>query len=405
MHRNDSPYQLQYFLRERTKELTALHKTARLMQDDSRPIADLLAEVANLLPQAWQFPEITGTRIAVGGIEVKTPNFRLTPWMISSEIQLISGDAGSIEVVYLEERPVSVEGPFLVEERELIDSLSEMLRNYLQHRIAIEEIKRSNDNLERLVQERTLELSSTNAALQLQIQEHERARREIVAYQNQLRKLAAELSLSEARDRRAIASDLHDHIGQALAFIRMKVSGFSGESVFCGFEESTSEILSLLDQTIQYTRTLTFQISPPVLYELGLSPALDWLAEQFSKKHRFQVETTIQPDVPRLPEEIEVFAFRSVQEILTNAVKHAQAKHVSIKLALNNGALELCVADDGIGFAPNRSDSNTTDGGFGLFSIRERLVHLGGSIRIVSAPGKGAQLTLHIPTTQGLDKK
>lgn len=181
----------------------------------------------------------------------------------------------------------------------------------------------------------------------------------------------------------------------------MKVSGFSGESVFCGFEESTSEILTLLDQTIQYTRSLTFQISPPVLYELGLGPSLDWLAEQFTKKHRIQVKTFIQNDVPRLPEEIEVFAFRSVQEILTNAVKHAQAKRVEMKLSLGNGTLELSVSDDGVGFPPDKSNSDSTDGGFGLFSIRERLMHLGGSIRIDSSPKQGARVTLSIPVTSG----
>lgn len=397
MRFSDSPNQLQFFLRERTKELTALHKTARLMQDDSLPIADLLSEVVVLLPPAWQYPEVTAARISIGGLDIKTPEFRGSPWMMSAEIQIIGGEPGSIEVVYLEERPDSVEGPFLAEERELIESLAEMLRNYLQHRLAIEEIKKANDNLERLVQERTLELSTTNAALQSQILEHERAQQEIVAYQKQLRKLAAELSLSEARDRRAIASDLHDHIGQALAFIRMKVSGFRGETVFCGFEESTSEILALLDQTIQYTRTLTFQISPPVLYELGLGASLDWLAEQFTKKHHFKVETVIPRNIGRLPEEIEVFAFRSVQEILTNAVKHAKANRVQIKLGLVANNLEITAEDDGIGFTPRQTDSGPADGGFGLFSIRERLTHLGGSIQIDSAPGKGARLKLRIP--------
>lgn len=401
MHRNDSPHQLQYFLRERTKELTALHKTARLMQDDSRPIAELLAEVVNLLPPAWQYPEVTVGRIAVNGLEVTTRNFNRGKWMMTAPIQFAGGVTGLIEVGYLEERPPSVEGPFLAEERELLDSLADMLRNYLQYRMAIDEIKRANDNLERLVQERTIELSNTNAALQLQIQEHENARREIVAYQKQLRKLAAELSLSEARDRRSIASDLHDHIGQALAFIRLKISGFSGESVFCGFEESTSEILTLLDQTIQYTRSLTFQISPPVLYELGLGPALDWLAEQFTKKHRMEVKTIVQGEVPRLAEEIEVFAFRSVQEILTNAVKHAQANKITVKLSLGEGTLELSVSDNGVGFPAIRSNSNSTDGGFGLFSIRERLMHLGGSITIDSSPNQGACVTLLIPAISG----
>lgn len=174
MHRNDSPHQLQYFLRERTKELTALHKTARLMQDDSRPIVELLTEVVNLLPPAWQYPEVTVARIAVNGFDVTTRDFDRSAWMMTAPIQFVGGAAGLIEVGYVEERSPAVEGPFLAEERELLDSLADMLRNYLQYRMAIEEIKKSNDNLERLVLERTLELSNTNVALQLQIQEHEK---------------------------------------------------------------------------------------------------------------------------------------------------------------------------------------------------------------------------------------
>lgn len=402
MQQPESPSLLQYILGERIKELTALHKTARLMRDDSRPIIDLLTEVANVLRTAWQYPEITAARISLNGLDVQTPNFRVSPWMLTAEIHIAGGEPGIIEVAYLEERPDSIEGPFLAEERELIDSLAEMLRNYLHHRIALAEIQKANDNLERLVQKRTLELRNANTALELRIQEHERAEQEIIAYQKQFRKLAAELSLSEARDRRAIASDLHDHIGQALAFIRMKVSGFSGESVFCGFEDSTSEILTLLDQTIQYTRTLTFQISPPVLYELGLGAALEWLAEQFTRKHSLKVEAAIPRAIGRMPEEIEVFVFRSVQEILTNAVKHAQAQVVNISLRRTTYRLVAVVEDNGRGFDPRRVCSSSPEGGFGLFNIRERLVHLGGAIMIDSAAGKGARLTLTVPLKQGI---
>ncbi len=397
MPQHDTNSLLQFFLGERIKELTALHKTARLLQDDTRPIAELLSEVVNLLPSAWQYPEVTAARITVNGLSVMTANFKVTAWMQTAEIVARKGQSGLIEVCYLQERPRGAEGPFLVEERELLDSLAEMLRSYLQHRTAMEEIKHAYDDLERLVQDRTLELRQTNAVLQQQITEHERAQREIEAYQCQLRKLAADLSLTEARERRAIASDLHDHIGQALAFIRMKISGFQGEAMFCGFEQSISEILTLLDQTIQYTRTLTFEISPPILYELGLGASLEWLGEQFTKKHGLRVDVVSATPLGKLPEQVELFAFKSVQELLANALKHAHAQCVRVTLRRTANRLDAIVEDDGDGFDATRTTIDSSNGGFGLFSIRERLMHLGGFIQIKSTPGQGARVTISIP--------
>jgi signal transduction histidine kinase len=96
-------------------------------------------------------------------------------------------------------------------------------------------------------------------------------RQTIDQYQRQLRRLSSELSLAEARERREIASDVHDHIGQALAYVTQNISVLQGNAIFSGMEEDFSEILSILNQTIRYTRDLTVEISPPVLYELGLS--------------------------------------------------------------------------------------------------------------------------------------
>ena len=397
MQYRDTTSILQFVLSERIKELTALHKTARLLQDDSKPIGELLAELVEYLPPAWQYPEVTRARISVNGLIATTAGFRVTPWMQAAEIQMRGREPGTIEVCYLEERPQLVEGPFLAEERELIDSLAEMLRNYLEHRSAMDEIKLAHDNLERLVNDRTLELREANAALSRQIDDYQRAQREIETYQRQLRKVAAELSLTEARERRDIASDLHDHIGQALAYIRAKIAGFSGDAVFCGFEQSLSEISRLLDQTIKYTRTLTFEISPPVLYELGLGPSLEWLGEQFAKKHHLKVTVEAEPLDGKLPDEIGVFVFKSVQEILTNGAKHAQARTIRMRMTRTENCLEVVVSDDGIGFDVNACGIDATNGGFGLFSIRERLKHLGGGITIDSEPGKGTCVTVSVP--------
>ncbi len=382
-------------LGERVKELTALHRTARLLQDSQRPAADVIRDVVGLLPDAWQYPEITAARIQFGPYNVTTPNYVVTPWVQSVIFTTGSGDNGCIEVCYLEQMPEETEGPFLSEERDLIKSLAEMLRSYFQHLLADDALREAHDNLEQQVRERTAALSASNEALQEQIAEQMRARQQITAFQEQLRKLNSELSLAEARERRAIASDLHDHIGQALAFVRMRVSEFRGNAVFCGFEEGIDEIVMLLDKTIQYTRSLTFEISPPILYELGLMAAIEWLAEHFESKYGFKVKVVSDGKSVTLREEVQIVLFKCVNELLMNVAKHAQAKRVIVTVSCSKASFRITVADDGKGFDIAMLESaSTTSNTFGLFSVRERLKYLDGKFEISSTVGKGTTATL-----------
>ncbi|MBI5868405.1 MAG: hypothetical protein HZB43_08980, partial [candidate division Zixibacteria bacterium] len=141
-------------------------------------------------------------------------------------------------------------------------------------------------DLRQLLDERDAELGRLRLAIQTWANEQREMARQLAASQDQLRRLSLELSLTEARERRDIAEDLHDHIGQALAFVKLKVSQFRGNAVFCGFEDSIGDVITLLDQTIAYTRGLTLQLCPPILSQAGLLPALDWLAEQVQKYHQ-----------------------------------------------------------------------------------------------------------------------
>ena len=236
--RSEDQDQILYKLGERVKELTALHRTARILQDDLRPVEDIMREITSLLPDAWQYPEITGARIRFHESEYATPNFRKTPWVQTATFTTRTGEAGSLDICYLAERPDAREGPFLAEERDLIESLAEMLRSYFQHKIADEALQQAHDNLEQLVHARTVELRRTNEALEKQVAEYRVARGKIDKHQRQLRQLASELSLAEDRERRDIASDLHDHIGQALAFIKIRLQQFQGDAMFSGFEKS-----------------------------------------------------------------------------------------------------------------------------------------------------------------------
>ncbi len=228
--------------------------------------------------------------------------------------------------------------------------------------------------------------------------EQQEIARRIRTYQKQLRRLASELSLAETRERREIASDLHDHIGQALAYVSQKVATLRGNAVFSGMEDHFSEILSILDQTIRYTRDLTVEISPPVLYELGLSAAIDWLADRAVHRHRLEVHSTQNGTPVAVSEDVQVFVFKSIQELLTNAAKHACATRIEISTSWTQNGLLIVVSDDGRGFDTTSFENGLSgDCCFGLFSIRERLSYIGGSLDIDSVPGQGTRISISTP--------
>lgn len=376
-------------LRERVKELTALHSAARILQDGSRPVVEQLAELANLLPSAWQYPEMCCGRITFDGEEQATPGFVVTPWRQRAEFATGSGRRGCIEVCYLEAAPEAAEGPFLAEERNLIDSLAEMLRSFLERREARRALQEAHDELERRVERRTAELVKVNEAFELELARRTRS-------EERIRSLAAELCRAEEAERRAIASDLHDHIGQTLATLKLKLLEIQRSAAFSGYERTLEEMRELLDHTIRTTRTLTVEISPPILYELGLLPALQWLGEQFERKHGFVVTIAGEPEAAE--EVVQLVAFKAVRELLVNTAKHARASHVDIDLRA--AAERLCVTycDDGIGFDPAVvEDPCLRTDAFGLFNIRERSEYLGGRLSVTSTPGRGVHIELDLP--------
>ncbi len=385
-------------LRERVKELTALHQTARLLQDDRRPMHEVMQGVIGLLPPAWQYPEITSARIRFGGTTWESEGFRESEWKQEAAFVAGSGEAGAIEVYYADQMPSSSEGPFLAEERALIDSLAEMLRLYCERKLAQAAQERASDELERRVRERTAEIQAAHAALAAEVAERGKRDAQIADYQARLRALAAELTRAEQRERREIAVHLHDHVGQALTILKMRVVALQGNAVFCGFERDLAEMRKLIDQIIHFTRSLTFELSPPVLYDLGLGPALEWLAEQTAKKLGVGVVAHAGDSFRDLPQNTQLCLFTAVRELLVNAAKHAHPARVVVTASRSDAFVLIEVADDGAGFPVPVGEALTArSAGFGLFSIGERLKDLGGDMHIDSSPGKGTRVTLRAP--------
>lgn len=232
----------------------------------------------------------------------------------------------------------------------------------------------------------------------LDVTERTRAEERVLAYQEQLRALALQLSLTEQRERRQLATMLHDSIGQALALAKMKLGGVRQAVYATPLAKSVDDVNNLVQQSIQHTRSLIFELSPPHLYEYGLESALAQLAENIEEQHEIAVEFEDDGSAKPLDEDVCVLLFQAVRELLINVVKHANATRVRLSVMRESARIHVRVQDDGAGFEPPPSGFTVRkDGGFGLFNICERLDHLKGEFRVESRPGSGTTAALVAP--------
>jgi signal transduction histidine kinase len=210
-----------------------------------------------------------------------------------------------------------------------------------------------------------------------------------------LRELALELTSAEEVQRRDLALQLHDGIGQELTAVNLRLQALQRRT---GQDEpELAQAIGILQDTMRKTQDLTFDLSPTVLYELGLGPALAGLARRYSSAEGPAIEVDISGGSPALPTDAAVLLFRIARELLANAVKHAQAGRIALRLAMLRGAVQMTVADDGRGMSddPRHLTQAGHSGGFGLFSIRQRIEPLGGRMEI--ATGRGTMVTITLP--------
>jgi PAS domain S-box-containing protein len=220
-----------------------------------------------------------------------------------------------------------------------------------------------------------------------------RARDEIDALRRaQVESLVSELLLAEERERRRLAVDLHDGLNQTLALARLRLARLLDHPDEAARRE-LRDIVALVDEANQSARSLTFQLSPPVLHDFGFEPALQSLVEDVARTYRIEVSLEGPEDPSPLSERIRVLLYRAVRELLINVAKHAGARRTRVTLERGPSALCITVEDDGQAFDPGVVGSR----GLGLSAIRERLAHLGGEMRIDSAAGRGTRVTLVAP--------
>jgi len=231
------------------------------------------------------------------------------------------------------------------------------------------------------------------------ITERKQAEKKLLDHQAQLKSLASELSLAEERERHRLATELHDQISQSLVISKIKLDQLRKSSASDELTKALGEVCNYLGRIIDDTRTLTFDLSYPILYELGFEAAVsEWLADEIRQKHGIETEFENDGLLKPLDEDIRILLFRDVRELLVNIVKHAQAHKVKVSVRRVDGHIHVSVEDDGVGFDPVEMTSTAAQKAkFGLFSIRERLEQLGGLIEIDSEMGRGTKITMTAP--------
>jgi two-component system sensor histidine kinase UhpB len=238
------------------------------------------------------------------------------------------------------------------------------------------------------------------------ITERKRGEESLVLQKEQLRALAERLQWVREEDRKRVARDLHDQIGQILTAIKMDMTWMTRH-----LPESEGEVLARLKESIQLindgvksVRTICSGLRPGVLDDLGLAAAIEWQANEFASRNGVRCEVNVPPVDLHLDGDRATAAFRIFQECLTNVIRHAQAKSVRVSLCQEDENILLVVEDDGIGF--RESDLSNSLGSLGLLGMKERAQFCGGEVQISSSPGNGTTVTVRVPVdTPGAERE
>ncbi|MEW6752530.1 MAG: ATP-binding protein [Candidatus Latescibacterota bacterium] len=285
------------------------------------------------------------------------------------------------------------------------DEIGDLAQAFDRMTQALQETTVSRDALGAQVRERTAALVATVERLQEEVRQRQEAQRQVTvaneelhARAAQLRALAGELTLAEQRERRRLARLLHDHLQQLLVGARFRVTTL-GRVLDPGQRVAVDEVDALLDDAISASRLLTAELCPPILHDGGLGPGMEWLARWMGEKHGLTVDLVVEEVLPQPAEDVRVLLFEAARELLFNAVKHAQVRTAAVTVQRDGeDQVKVTVADDGPGFDPAAlKPPGALGGGFGLFSIRERLGLVGGHLQIDSTPGQGSRLVLTAP--------
>ncbi len=342
-------------LRERIKELTCLYQVSQLI-GTSKSLETIFSDLEANIKPGWQYPAVTRILVRIGDKVYGDPLFSGSKWKLSAPLIMSGALCGSLEVYYTEERPPAYEGPFLREERALIDTLASFLS------IAMERIQ---------------------------------AEENIIKSEERLRELYHRLQSIREEERARIAREFHDELGQVLTTLKLELDILDKklERMAPGLQENTERLLQLVEGTLPAVKQLVMDLRPPVLDDLGLQDAIEWQAHDFENRTGILCNVNVNPLKTPLSPDQATALFRIFQETLTNVVRHAHASQVHVNLEQENGHLVLQIKDDGKGIKPWQiSDSKS----LGLLGIRERVLPWEGEVDIHGEEDRGTTVTIKI---------
>jgi signal transduction histidine kinase len=230
--------------------------------------------------------------------------------------------------------------------------------------------------------------------------------KKLLVYQDRLRSLSSELSLTAEKERRQIAVELHEQICQILAFSKINIEKALKLDDTGDRMEPLVNTRALIEEAMDATKSIVFTLSPPILYDLGFETALEWLSRSMIEKYGIKTDVVCKGMSVLIEKDTSIVLFHAVRELLINAVKHARATRITVSLDRTDNRLQVYVEDNGIGFKSEAPKSGTEgNNGFGLFSIQERIIYLGEKFKVKSEPGHGTKATIVLPVKKQTEKK
>jgi signal transduction histidine kinase len=372
-------------LAERVKELTLLHEAARILGDEERPVTELLRELVSMIPPAWQYPEITAARIRSDETDIATPNFVESPWLLRASFTTADAQQGSLEVRYTEERPTEFEGPFLAEERSLIESLARMVGSALRRRSAWNELNRVNTVLEQRIAERTAALEAKT--------------RELEAF-----------SYSVAHDLKAPLRGVDGYTRLLLEDYGDRLTG-DARTLLDNVRVSSERMSQLIDDLLRYSRLEHRAFSASIIDLRAFIGAL--VEEKRADLNQREIKLSIDVDLgaDSIVADPDGLA-QAMRNYLDNAIKFTRDvadAQIHIGAANAGKGCRLWVRDNGIGFHMKYHDrifemfqrlhrvEDHPGTGIGLAVARKAVERMGGRVWADSAVGAGATFYLEVP--------
>ncbi|AOW18066.1 hypothetical protein LPB03_11660 [Polaribacter vadi] len=230
------------------------------------------------------------------------------------------------------------------------------------------------------------------------------AKQEIQEYQTSLQKLTTEITLIEEKQKKEIASNIHDHLSQSLVISNMKIKELKKNTKLKAIDDDLNFIYEHVSEALANSRKITSELSPPILYQLGIIEALYGLLENIEKKHKIKHQINDYTNGIKLSDVESILLYRSIQELINNIIKYAEATLITIDVNKKKLGVDFTIRDNGVGFNTEKLNNfyhhNEKGSGFGLFTVKERIANIQGEFKITSKINKGTKVTIFIPTKE-----